>query len=153
MFSFTFPLHYITRVCCQAPTQLKSTHLRDEWGVPKFGFHPPNPVILNSKFHPPLLLLGHWVKYGLEAASENGTLNSRRPKLTLPHRWESVSDNYLYDFNCNNVKPKDWYFVLNLVRFRTGFGSERLIMYPMSLISLSTWLGRLRPWGTCYSRF
>ena len=28
----------------------------------------------------------------------------------------------------NNVKPKDWYFVLDLVQFRTGLGYERLIM-------------------------
>ena len=32
------------------------------------------------------------------------------------------------DLAFNNVKPKDWYFVLDLVRFRTGLGYERLIM-------------------------
>ena len=33
------------------------------------------------------------------------------------------------DLAFNNIKPKDWYFVLHWVRFRTGFGYERLIMY------------------------
>ena len=32
------------------------------------------------------------------------------------------------DLAFNNVKPKDWYFVLDLVLFRTGLGYERLIM-------------------------
>ena len=27
-----------------------------------------------------------------------------------------------------NVKPKDWYFVLDLVQFRTGLGCVRIIM-------------------------
>ena len=29
-----------------------------------------------------------------------------------------------HDLAFNNVKPKDWYFVLDLVRFRTGLGYE-----------------------------
>ena len=36
--------------------------------------------------------------------------------------------NIKLDLAFNNVKPKDWYFVLDLVQFRTGLGNERLIM-------------------------
>ena len=31
------------------------------------------------------------------------------------------------DLTFNNVKPKDWYFVLDLVQFRTILGCVRLI--------------------------
>ena len=44
------------------------------------------------------------------------------------------------DLRVNNVKSKDWYFVLDQVQLRTGLGCVRLIMldYLKSLITLST---------------
>ena len=39
-----------------------------------------------------------------------------------------VDERKKLDLAFNNVKPKDWYFVLDLVQFRTGLGYERLIM-------------------------
>ena len=39
------------------------------------------------------------------------------------------------DLAFNNVKPKDWYFVLDLVRFRTGIGCVRLTKYVSLLIT------------------
>ena len=36
--------------------------------------------------------------------------------------------NIQLDLAFNNVKPKDWYLVLDLVRFRTELGYESLIM-------------------------
>ena len=37
-----------------------------------------------------------------------------------------VSLESLLDFALNNVKPKDWYFVLDWVQFRTELGCVRL---------------------------
>ena len=32
------------------------------------------------------------------------------------------------DLAFNNVKPNDWYFVIDLVQFRTGLGYERCVV-------------------------
>ena len=39
----------------------------------------------------------------------------------------TVNINFELDLAFNNVKPMDWYFVLDKVRFRTGLGRVRLI--------------------------
>ena len=53
--------------------------------------------------------------------------------------------NIKLDLAFNNVKPKDWYFVFDLVRFRTGLGCVRLtnqnyILAWNMMPPLGTWL-------------
>ena len=48
-------------------------------------------------------------------------------KIGYPMHSFEVACKKLLDLAFNNVKPKDWYFVLDLVRFRTELGYERII--------------------------
>ena len=44
------------------------------------------------------------------------------------HGWRNITFNFYWklDLAFNHVKPKDWYFVLDLVQLRTGLGCVKL---------------------------